>query len=193
MRRIRLVREYFWPHARTALRQIGLTERHVNARRVLRWIRARGKTEISLQDVRRDALGQKLDAEQTANLLEALARVGWLRELEAVSIPRGGRPARRWQVNPIIGTPTAETAETAQTPPSPFSREVSAISAVCATQSPCETGAVSRPEHANPADDLWPDLPGSADQNRPALGPVGDSLDDVEPAVRLAGAAHDRP
>jgi hypothetical protein len=29
--------------------------------------------------------------------------------------------------------------------------------------------------------------------NKPALGPVGDSLDDLEPAVRLAGAPHDRP
>src|SRR5262249_26172296 len=50
---IRLVKNYFWPHARAALRQIGRTERHVNARRVLRWTRARGKTEISLEDVRR--------------------------------------------------------------------------------------------------------------------------------------------
>jgi Protein of unknown function (DUF3987) len=192
---VRLVREYFWPHARTALRQIGLTERHVNDRRVLRWIRARGKTEVSLQDVRRDALGQKLDAEQTANLLDALGRVGWVRELEAVSTPRGGRPARRWQVNPIIGTPTAETAETAETAqtPRPSSREVSAISAVSARQSLFATGAVNRPEHGDPADDLWPDLPESLDRNRPALGPVGDSLDDLEPAVRLAGAPHDRP
>ena len=31
---VRLVRDYFWPHARAALRQIGLTERHAKARRV---------------------------------------------------------------------------------------------------------------------------------------------------------------
>src|SRR5215470_9396859 len=82
---VRLVTEYFWPHARAALRQLGLTARHVNARRVLRWIRARGKTEVSLEDVRRDALGQKLDAEQTAALLEALTRSGWVRELKTAS------------------------------------------------------------------------------------------------------------
>jgi Protein of unknown function (DUF3987) len=35
---IRLVQDYFWPHARACLRQIGLTERHTNARRVLRWL-----------------------------------------------------------------------------------------------------------------------------------------------------------
>jgi hypothetical protein len=128
---IRLVKEYFWPHARAALRQIGLTERHVNARRVLRWIKARGKTEVSLEDVRRDALGQKLDAEQTANLLDALGRAGWVRELDATSTPKGGRPRRRWQVNPNLFS-TAETAETAQTHPHP---QVSAVSAVSASQS----------------------------------------------------------
>jgi hypothetical protein len=37
---VRLVVDYFWPHARAALRQIGLTERHAKARRVLRWLRA---------------------------------------------------------------------------------------------------------------------------------------------------------
>jgi hypothetical protein len=33
---VRLVRDYFWPHSRAALRQIGLSERHADARRVLR-------------------------------------------------------------------------------------------------------------------------------------------------------------
>ena len=62
---IRLWREFFWPHARAALRQIGLSDRHKNARRVLRWIKAHGKTEVSIEDIRREALGQKLDAERT--------------------------------------------------------------------------------------------------------------------------------
>jgi hypothetical protein len=44
---IRLVRDYFWPHSRAALRQIGLNERHANTRRVLRWIKALGKHEVS--------------------------------------------------------------------------------------------------------------------------------------------------
>src|SRR5262249_62242498 len=61
---IRLVQVYFWPHARAALRQIGLSERHVNARQALRWIKARRRPEqdISIEDIRRDALGQKLHA-----------------------------------------------------------------------------------------------------------------------------------
>jgi hypothetical protein len=173
---VRLVRGYFWPHARAALRQIGLTDRHVNARRVLRWIKARCKTEVSLEDVRRDALGQKLDAEQTATLLEGLGGSGWVRELNIASTPRGGRPPRRWQVNPKL-FPTAETAETAQTRPQ---EGVSAVSAVTARQPMFPPGAVNgSDEQGEPVDDLWPDLPEALDRNRPTLGPVG--FDDLDP------------
>src|SRR5206468_1826769 len=120
----------------------------------LRWIRARRKTSISLEDVRRDALGQKLDAEQTATLLEALARSGWVRVFKIASTPRGGRPPRRWHVNPLLMGPAAETAETAPTDPP---EGVSAVSAVSARQSLFATDAVNRPKHGEPADDLWPE------------------------------------
>jgi hypothetical protein len=132
---VRLVKEYFWPHARAALRQIGLTERHANARRVLRWARARGLTEISREGVRRDALAQRLDAEQAFNLLEALKRAGWVREKAPEPGPQGGRPPLRWEVNPNLFL-AAETAEIAQTPPAAPAAdlwpEVSAVSAVSA-------------------------------------------------------------
>jgi len=173
---IRLVKEYFWPHARASLRQIGLTERHVNARRALRWIRARGNREISAEEVRRDALGQKLDAEKTTDLLEALTRHGWVRMLGAVGTAKGGRPRRRWQVNPTLFS-TAETAETAQTPQSRLRPEVSAVSAVSATQSTFTIGAANG-GHDLPADPSpTPSFLGRA----PALGPPGDSLDDFDP------------
>ena len=55
---VRLVGDYFWPHSRAALRQIGLNERHAHARRLLRWARAQNSREISLKDARREALGQ---------------------------------------------------------------------------------------------------------------------------------------
>jgi len=96
---IRLVRDYFWPHSRAALRQIGLNERHANARRVLRWIRAHHKNEISLKDVRREALSQSLDADQTLGLLGGLVKAGWLHE---TTTPTAGRPIRRWDVNPKL-------------------------------------------------------------------------------------------
>ena len=113
---VRLVRDYFWPHARAALRQIGLSERHANARCALRWIWAHRKAEVSREDIRRDALGQRLDAEQTQQLIDALEKYGFLRSITVAIGPKGGRPARRWQVNPkLFSEAAAETAETAET------------------------------------------------------------------------------
>jgi hypothetical protein len=106
---------YFWPHARAALRLIGLTDRHRNARRLLRWIGANGKTEISREEARRDALGQSLDADQTQVLLDSLVKARWLRLSTSPVGPKGGKPVRRWLVNPtLLGV--AQTAETAETP-----------------------------------------------------------------------------
>jgi Protein of unknown function (DUF3987) len=107
---IRLVRDYFWPHSRAALRQIGLNERHANARRALRWIRAQSKKEVSLKDIRRDALNQSLDADQTQALLDGLTKAGWLRQTNK---PTAGRPIRRWEVNPKLFS-SAGSAESAE-------------------------------------------------------------------------------
>jgi Protein of unknown function (DUF3987) len=171
---VRVVRDYFWPHARAALRQIGLTDRHVNARRVLRWVRARSKTEISLKDVRRDALGQKLDAEQTVRLLEALVRSGWVRERQTDRPPERGRPAHRWLVNPKL-FPGAQNAENAENPPD---LGFPAVPAFSANQSgPGSKGWESRLATA----DLGSPHPASVSPNRhPGLGPEGDSLDDLQ-------------
>ena len=73
---IRLWRDYFWPHARAALRQVGLTDRHRHARRVLRWISCNQLVEISREDILRDALGQSLDAQGTQAVLNGLATAG---------------------------------------------------------------------------------------------------------------------
>jgi Protein of unknown function (DUF3987)/Bifunctional DNA primase/polymerase, N-terminal len=107
---VRLWREYFWPHSRAALRQIGLTEKHNNARRALCWIRVNQKTEVSLLDIRREALGRRLDAEQTRTLLDGLVRAGWLK---LVTTKTGGRDIHRWQVNPLLfsGASTSERPE----------------------------------------------------------------------------------
>jgi hypothetical protein len=96
---VRLWRGYFWLHARAALRQMGAMDRHRDARRVLRWLRAHRHAEVSREDVRRDALAQRLDAEGTQRLLDDLVKVGWLR---ARTVPTRSRPARRWDVNPRL-------------------------------------------------------------------------------------------
>ena len=99
---VRLVLDYFWPHARACLRQIGLSDHHKDARRVLRWIRSAAAIEISVKNVRRDALAGSLDATQTETLLTSLATAGWLHLLREPSGPQGGRPVLRWIVNPAI-------------------------------------------------------------------------------------------
>jgi hypothetical protein len=112
---VRLVRDYFWPHSRAAIRQIGLSERNVNARRVLLWVKAHQKSEVSIEDVRRIALNQRLDAGQTQALLDGLELAGWLRK---TTTPTAGRFRHRWDVNPrLFGA--AESAQSAESPAAP--------------------------------------------------------------------------
>jgi hypothetical protein len=127
---VRLVVDYFWPHARAALRQIGLTERHAGARRVRRWLRAERDPDdaVSLQDIRRNALGQSLDAEATAKLIDALVRAGWLRQ--APTVTTGGHPLYRWLINPLLWT--AESAGSAESPTDGSKQALSALSALSA-------------------------------------------------------------
>jgi Protein of unknown function (DUF3987) len=109
---IKLVQDYFWPHARAALRQIGLTDHHRHARRVLRWIRVNHCEQVSLKDIRREALGGALDAEETHDLLDRMETAGWLR-LDTTKT--GGRPLHRWLANPkLFESMPAGDAETAQ-------------------------------------------------------------------------------
>jgi hypothetical protein len=105
---VKLMYEYFWPHARAALRQIGLTDRHKHLRRALRWIQANRLSVVSIKDIRREALGGSLDANQTRDLMDRLVVAGWLRLTRTKT---GGRPQDRWSVNPkIFGTAAAGTA-----------------------------------------------------------------------------------
>jgi hypothetical protein len=111
---VNLWSEYFWPHARAALRQIGLTERHANARRVLRWIRTKDASTVSLMDIRRDALAQSLPAVDTEELLNRLASAGWLYKVTERTFGAGGKEGRsrhRWAVNPTLYAGCAGSAE----------------------------------------------------------------------------------
>jgi Protein of unknown function (DUF3987) len=137
---VRLATEYFWPHTRAAIRQIGLTEHHGSARRVLRWLRTeRGpEEEVSLQDIRRNALGQCLDSEATSKLIDSLARAGWLRR--APTVNTGGRPLYRWQTNPLLWD--AQTAE------SPLSASEQPLSALPALSAPAQQNTRQGKEEA---------------------------------------------
>jgi hypothetical protein len=98
-RAIDMMRGYFWPHAQACLRQMGMSEQHRLERRVLRWLRVERSVEVSREQVRRDALARKFDAERVQTVLDRLVALGWLRERE---VPSGGRTSRRWDVNPIL-------------------------------------------------------------------------------------------
>src|SRR4029077_8008308 len=89
---------YFWPHGRAALRLVGLSDKHGDARAVLRWLHAGNKAMVSREEVRREALAQRLDAGETQALLETLVRCGWLREA-TVKVSGPGRPPRKWEIN----------------------------------------------------------------------------------------------
>ena len=118
---IALFNNYFWAHARAALRQIGLSDRHREERRVLRWARAKKIETLSRETVRREIFSQRIDAERAQGIIEALVDAGWLREVTMKG--RQHRPARRWQLNPLLGVgrsgrlreTMARTAETAET------------------------------------------------------------------------------
>ena len=107
---IRLWREYFWPHSRAALRQIGFTDKHTNARRALQWIANNRREEVSALEIRREALSRRVDGEQTRDLLDRLLRAGWLK-MTKTKTP--GRAIHRWQVNPQLfcGRPVSEGPE----------------------------------------------------------------------------------
>ena len=132
---VRLWRDYFWPHSRAALRQIGLSDGHALARRVLKWIRANRahapehERAVSLKDIRREALSQAVDAKKTEAVLEQLEQAGWLR---AVVTPTGGRALRRWQVNDQLFSPDCH-AESAGSAQRGVSRTLSALSALSAS------------------------------------------------------------
>jgi hypothetical protein len=138
---VRLVTEYFWPHARAAIRQIGLTEDHTKARKVLRWLRAEGRDQVSMENVRRDALQQSLNAEATATLIGTLVRAGWLGK--APTRKTGpGRHAHRWLVNPLLWNDTDNSAPAAE-----LSDEPAEIAGIAETSSREPVGPIS----ANPA------------------------------------------
>ena len=106
-----LVSEYFWPHARAALRQIGLSQSHSPVRRALRRIRHEVTERISRDDIRSDALARSLDADDTQTLLEGLERAGWLRGVrsaaeEAYSLVQGNAMGRQPEITEVRMTKT---------------------------------------------------------------------------------------
>ena len=105
--------DYFRQHAHAVLGRGLASQADRRLRQVVDWLRLCRLPRVSREDVRREALGQALDARQTLHVLDQLERAGCLRRV--AHAPDGpGRPPLRWDVNPrLIGKSPAEIAEIA--------------------------------------------------------------------------------
>jgi hypothetical protein len=115
-----LWQRYYRPHAQAVFDRAGPSERDRQVRQVIGWLRARGATKISREDVRREALSQRVKAAGADEVIAALEQAGVLREVDdEEEYPGPGRPARRWQVNPaLLAKPVAQIAEKKTSPES---------------------------------------------------------------------------
>ncbi|HEX2887731.1 DUF3987 domain-containing protein, partial [Vineibacter terrae] len=84
-----------WPQARAVFDTLGRRDME----RVQRWLAAQRLTEVSREQIRRDALSQAVDAAQADAVAEKLVAAGWLRPVGRTTTGPG-RPARRWHVDP---------------------------------------------------------------------------------------------
>lgn len=67
-----------------------------------RWLRTTGLGEIGRETIRREALSFAVDADGAERVLERLTNAGILRPQHVVASRKGGRPTRRWKVNPAL-------------------------------------------------------------------------------------------
>ena len=95
---------YFLPHAVAVFNRAGQSDRDRLARRVIRWLRQTRAAEISVKNVRREALGQVVEEEGTSEIIGRLIK-GNVLQAKPPAVT-GGRPLIRWLVNPaLIGGP----------------------------------------------------------------------------------------
>ena len=94
---------YFRPHARAVFnRALPATDRERRARRVARWLADTGRAEVSRQEIRCEALGDTANAAEADQVIARLSKAGILRLHVILSSSSGGRPTRRWLVNPAL-------------------------------------------------------------------------------------------
>jgi hypothetical protein len=115
---------YFRPHATSLFTRIVPATTEVQARRVARWLRSKGMTCVTREQVRRDGLGRTVNASETDQVLYRLRSANIVRQMPDGWRATGGRPTNLWEVNPALahteGLP--ERAERAGTSPPPSDR-----------------------------------------------------------------------
>ncbi|SEP43160.1 Protein of unknown function [Rhodospirillales bacterium URHD0017] len=100
---VRLWSDYFRPHARALFDHSVPGERERLARRVARWLRSRGLSEVSREQVRTEALSRRVDVAEAQQVLYRLQDAGVLQRV-LYTAPLRGRPPNRWWVNPRLHT-----------------------------------------------------------------------------------------
>lgn len=94
---------YFHPHARAVFHRMMPSRRDRQMRQVVRWLRHHGPTEVSREDIRREALQRSVDASDAEQVLYRLRDAGVVQRIDYNSLSRG-RPPNRWWVNPALIT-----------------------------------------------------------------------------------------
>jgi hypothetical protein len=94
--------DYFWPQAQAVFGQAFSTLAERRVQRVGRWLRRMRPEMISREEVRREALGQTVDADTADRVLERLEQYGAVRMLPVVKESRRGPRRLRWEVNPAL-------------------------------------------------------------------------------------------
>jgi len=93
---------YYLPQALRLFDRTGVAGCERDARRVARWLKRVHVPEISREDIRREALGQAVNAEGAEDVLARLEAGGLLRPLPATGSAKGGPRRRRWAVHPQV-------------------------------------------------------------------------------------------
>ena len=101
-RGVRLWSEYFRPHAFALFHRTAPSEGERQARRVVRWLRQRGLSEVSREQVRLEALHRTVNAAGADQVLYRLQAAGIVSQVRYAIPSQGGRPPNRWYVNPRL-------------------------------------------------------------------------------------------
>ena len=93
---------YFRPHATGLFMRTAPTTTEVQARRAARWLRSKGVTYVTREQVRREGLGRTVNASGADQVLYRLRSANIVRQMPDGWRAQGGRPTNLWEVNPAL-------------------------------------------------------------------------------------------
>jgi hypothetical protein len=94
--------DYYWPHAQAVFGEGPVTTVERRVRRAGRWLCRTRPGTVSREQMRREALGQSVNADGADAVIERLEQYGALRMQPVDKEERRGPRKLRWQVNPEL-------------------------------------------------------------------------------------------